>query len=193
MEGSRSPSIRVPHPVETVHASRWLRGNGRRLGVRRVRHVDSNPFYKEGGHSYFIYQRLFPPRGGGVAYVGKQTIVEEVGGGSRFVLGEAPPFSALAVATFGGGSVGVSAYPRGTRKSYEYAFNVDQKTSESAVWDLAPLGIPEDDVGIPLNYGARFSDSSGTAPLTVLTDIRATTIFALTERRDWSALMVSSR
>lgn len=151
---------------------------------------DSSPFYKEGGRSFFVYRRLFPPPTGGVAYVGQQTVVEEIGVGPRFVLGEAPPFSALAVATFGGGSVGVSAHPRGTRKSYEYALNVDQKTSESAVWELAPLGIPEDDLGIPLNYGYRFSHSSGTAPLTVLSDVRGKTIFGLAERRDWFAQQV---
>gem|GEM_PF-5344819 len=146
---------------------------------------ESNPFYKEGGHSYFIYQRLFPPPGGGVAYVGKQTVVEEIGVGPRFVLGEAAPFSAVPVATFGGSAVGVSAHPQGVRKSYEYSFGLDQKTSESAVWDLVPLAIPEDDLGIPLNYGTRFSHSSGTAPLTVLSDVRAKTIFGLPERRDW--------
>lgn len=146
---------------------------------------ESTPFYKQEGRSFFIYQREFPMAEGSSTTFGRQTVVEEIGVGIRFVLGEAPPFSSGTVATLGGGVIGLSSLPRATRRAHQYAYNVDTNSWDHAEWDLAPFGIPEDDLGIPMSYGTHFSHVSGTVPRTTLSDVRAKTMFGIPERRDW--------
>ncbi len=124
-------------------------------------------FYREGGRSFFTYQRRFMPSGDGSSAVAEQTVVEELGVGVRFVLGEAAPFNAIASMSFGGGTFGVAAAPRGRSSVNEYAFPLDGNTIHSAVWDRSLLPF-RDSLGVPFNYGVRFAHW----PFLTLTDVR---------------------